>query len=265
MAISRVSLASFSPCGHTLTYGRQMANACSEALALGKFQEINITPHSSGSNDHTFAEDDLVILCAPVYGGRIPAPALERIRTMKAQNTPVILLACYGNRHYDDALREFVDTAVGQGFRPLGAAACVAQHTLAAECAAGRPNELDLDSARDFATEVAAMLSSGAIPPDAVLSVPGNSPYREYKPFPLPQTVNDNCILCGQCWQNCPTAAIATGAPSEVDKERCIACMGCVTICPVGARIPSEAFLQKISDKLAPVCAVPRQNGYFSI
>lgn len=263
MKIARVNLLSFSPCGHTLEYGRQMAQACADDLELAGFREWNITPHGADPADAVFSGEDIVLVCAPVYGGRIPEPALTRIKQAKAQNAPAIIIASYGNRHYDDALLEFRDFLSAHGFWPVGAAACVAQHTLAPECATGRPTEDDLASARDFAARVGAMLASGAIPENAILEVPGQKPYKEYKPFPLPQSVNENCIMCGQCWQNCPTGAIAEGEPGNIDKAKCIACMSCINICPVGARVPDGQFLATIAEKLAPLCAVKRQNEYF--
>lgn len=264
MKITKVHLVTFSPCGHTKTYGRQMATACAESAGLTDFEELNITPHARAC-DSSFGGDELVLLGVPVYGGRIPGPAKEKFRRLRAQATPAIIFTTYGNRHYDDALREFVDLACEQGFRPVGAAACVAQHTLDAECAAGRPTKEDLAGASNFASEVTSMIASEMEPGTTRLSVPGNSPYKDYAPKALPQSVNDNCIMCGQCWLNCPTGAIATEEPARVDSASCIACMGCITICPVKARIPAAEFLQKVAERLAPLCATPKTNEYFQI
>lgn len=191
--------------------------------------------------------------------------AIEKFRRLNAQAAPSILIATYGNRHYDDALLEFMDLAEECGFWPIGAAACIAQHTLDPECAAGRPTQADLGSAKQFASEVTKRLAEELAPGKARLSVPGKSPYRDYTARALPQRVDESCIMCGQCWINCPTAAIATEEPANVNADRCIACMGCVSICPVKARIPSEQFLQKVAEKLAPLCATPKTNEYFKI
>lgn len=265
MKISSVNLISFSPCGHTLTYGRLMADVCAANAELEKFEEIDITPHGSAHVPRSFSSDSVAILCAPVFGGRIPAPAVARFRKFAGQNTPAVLLVTYGNRDYDDALLELAELARELGFWPVGAASCVAQHTLVDGCGSDRPDQSDLASAKTFATEISAMLASDAIPQNSTLSVPGKSPYREYKAMALPQRVNDNCIMCGQCWTACPTGAIATGAPGNIDADQCIACMSCIEICPVGARIPAEPFLRKVAEKLLPLCAKPRRNEYFTI
>lgn len=240
-----------------------MAAACVAGAGLAEFEELDITPHGSAC-DRSFGSDELVLLGVPVYGGRIPGPAKEKFRRLQAQETPAILFATYGNRHYDDALREFADLASDRGFRPVGAAACVAQHTLDPECAAGRPTKEDLAGARNFAAKVAALLA-GTTETASRLIVPGKSPYKDYMPKALPQSVSVSCIMCGQCWINCPTGAIVTEEPARVDSASCIACMGCITICPVKARVPAAEFLQKVAERLAPLCSTPKTNEYFQI
>ena len=51
-------------------------------------------------------KDSLTILAAPVYGGRVAPIALQRMKRLKGTNAPVILVAVYGNRDYEDALVE---------------------------------------------------------------------------------------------------------------------------------------------------------------
>jgi ferredoxin len=44
------------------------------------------------------------------------------------------------------------------------------------------------------------------------------------------------CDLCGTCAGVCPAdAVIIEGAAIRIDHERCIACLACIRICPVGA------------------------------
>ena len=58
-----------------------------------------------------FGPDDLVLFGVPVYGGRIPSPAVQTLRRMQGSRTPAVLVAAYGNREYDDALLELADIA----------------------------------------------------------------------------------------------------------------------------------------------------------
>ena len=80
---------------------------------------------------------------------------------------------------------------------------------------------------------------------------PESAPYKEFKSNPLPQSVNDNCIQCGECARQCPTAAINMNDARIVAKEKCICCMRCVNVCPVRARHPAPAFISAVSEKLA--------------
>ena len=64
-----------------------------------------------------------MIIGMPVYAGRIPMVAVPRLSGLKGNGTPCILVATYGNRHYDDALVEMEDIAREHGFTVKGAAA----------------------------------------------------------------------------------------------------------------------------------------------
>ena len=43
-----------------------------------------------------FGPDDLVLFGVPVYGGRIPSPAVQTLRRMQGSRTPAVLVAAYG-------------------------------------------------------------------------------------------------------------------------------------------------------------------------
>jgi ferredoxin len=48
--------------------------------------------------------------------------------------------------------------------------------------------------------------------------------------------INDKCIECGSCQDECPTNAISHGDGKYViDPEKCIECGSCASVCPVGA------------------------------
>ena len=57
--------------------------------------------------------------------------------------------------------------------------------------------------------------------------------------------INDDCIACDACLDECPTGAIEEGDPVYIiDPDRCVECVGfydepsCVSVCPVDCIIP---------------------------
>ena len=47
----------------------------------------------------------------PVYAGRVPALAVERLKGIKTSGVKCVIVAVYGNRAYEDALVEMQDIA----------------------------------------------------------------------------------------------------------------------------------------------------------
>lgn len=95
------------------------------------------------------------------FGGRVPAPAVERLSQMKANGAKAILVCVYGNRAYEDTLVELEDTAKQAGFRVIAGVAAVAEHSIVRQFAAGRPDEQDKAQLCQFAQEIQKKLEHG--------------------------------------------------------------------------------------------------------
>ena len=76
-------------------------------------------------------DDGLTIIGVPVYAGRVAPVAADRIRRFKADGAPAVLVVLYGNREFEDALRELKDLAVEAGFRPIAGGAFIGEHSFA--------------------------------------------------------------------------------------------------------------------------------------
>lgn len=202
------------------------------------------------------SSDDLFVVGVPVYAGRVPAMAVERIRRFKGEGTAAVAVAVYGNRDYDDALLELSDILNENGFRVMGAGAFVAQHSIFPKVGANRPDEEDYRKIDQFAEAVKTLLQTGF----GAVEVKGNRPYKQPGAIPIWPTGSGSCMECGKCATLCPTGAIDASAPRGVNQEKCIKCGRCIVVCPSGSRkfrglkyfLASWKFNKAFSDRREP-------------
>ncbi len=90
--------------------------------------EIDITDHTRQQNSYDLNGEDTLLVAVPVYGGRVPSVAIDRLKRITGHNTPAILVVVYGNRDYDDALLELKTTMESNGFQTVACIACIAEH-----------------------------------------------------------------------------------------------------------------------------------------
>lgn len=205
-----------------------------EAVAAGLSNEVvsyDIT-NDTATDVVIIPREELLVVGVPVYAGRVPAMAAERLRRFKGDNTPAVVVAVYGNRHYDDAVLELHDIMTECGFRTVAAGAFIAQHSIFPKVGAARPDGEDLAEIKSFAEKSLAVLAGdfGAI------NLPGNRPYKVPGGIPIWPTASRKCNGCGACAKRCPTGAIDPAAPKGVNKEKCIKCGRCIVVCPTKAR-----------------------------
>ena len=183
------------------------------------------------------ATNDLLLVGMPVYAGRIPALAAERLKNISGKQTPAVLVVVYGNRAYDDALLELQDIVMGNGFSPISAGAFIAQHSIFPKVGIARPDRADCEIINNFATKSAKILEE--LPdnfPVKPLPVKGNRPYKTPGNRPLVPQGNSKCNECGSCVRLCPGGAIPAESPRKTDRDKCMACGRCIVICPHRAR-----------------------------
>lgn len=222
--MKQITIACFSPSGGTKRAAELLAGMLGEVKAWCDL----IDP---AQRSVALGEEDLLVLALPVYAGRIPA--VDGLSDgLTGRNTPCVLLAAYGNRHYDDALAQMKEKLNKQGFRCVGGAAVITPHIFAPELGSGRPDVQDCALLADFACRVREKLAEGNW---EEASLPGQPVPEPKKAVPVPKSRDwEKCVRCGLCARRCPTGAM-DGQSLDWDMERCISCMACVNACPKGA------------------------------
>lgn len=51
--------------------------------------------------------------------------------------------------------------------------------------------------------------------------------------------ISEDCIACGTCIDECPTASISEGEIYSISPETCIDCGACADVCPTGVISPA--------------------------
>ncbi len=260
MQLLKIYYAYFSPGGTTESVVSQIAASFQDYPV----EAINLTDYATRQQDYHFKENELLIIGVPAYAGRVPAPVVEVLQRFSGANTPVVLVATYGNRALDDTLMELKKNVTDKGFIPVGAASFIGQHTFLKDCAAGRPDEKDLAIAKEFGDKLRERLRLFVLYNVGQLTIPGSFPYT--KPpmgeFPFKVETNEYCIYCMLCEDVCPVKAISSSNPKDIDSKKCLRCGSCLRICPTQAKSFTKKPFHALQAKLAPLCNVRKEPWY---
>ena len=243
----------FSPTGGT----KKVADILVEHLG-GEFCEVDIC---RDIEKMSLQSCDVCLVSVPSFAGRVPAVAIERLKKISANGAKAILNCVYGNREWDDTLTELQDTLDACGFICVAAVAAVAEHSIFRQFATGRPDAADTKELAEFASRITVKLDCGVF---GALNLAGShGTYKEYPNIPFKPEANANCTACEICADGCPVGAIDRSDPSKTDKEVCISCMRCQSICPKHARDLDPAFILAMAERMAPKLDGRKKNYLF--
>jgi ferredoxin len=243
MRLKTARLIYFSPTGTT----QKIVRAIAKGMDIDAPRRSSLThPRERTASLPPFAEDVLII-GMPVYEERIPTVVRPCLRQLQGQDQPAVVVAVYGNVGFGLTLKQLANIANEQGFRVVGGAAFIGEHSFSHEAlpiAAGRPDERDLQVAYEFGVKAvrklalindSSELSSVELPgklPLMARILPENSSPRFTHP---PHANFDVCTRCGACVKVCPMGAI-DDVSLNIDTDHCVRCFACVRRCPVSAR-----------------------------
>ena len=265
MNIDTIKLIYFSPTGTT----KSVLGGIARGMQAERTEHLDMTPPDANTRTLAETHDELAIIGAPVYGGRLPPVAVQRLRRLKGNDTPAVVVAVYGNREYEDALLELSDLVAESGFTPIAGGAFIGEHSFDSESmpiATGRPDEQDLEKAAEFGRairqKIAGIDTLGGM---ALLKVPGDFPYKEWHKWPgvSPTTQEDVCTRCEACIAVCPTAAITMNGILTTDTDACIVCCACVKACPTGARVAEHPRIKQSQEWLSTNCRTRKEPEMF--
>lgn len=139
----------FSPTGGTQKVSGLVAGALDKNTVT-----VDLTDSGLDFSAVSMTEDDVAVISVPAYAGRIPAVVADRLGMVRGNGARAVLVCVYGNRAFEDTLVELEDVAKHAGFRVIAAVAAIAEHSIARQFAAGRPDAQDAAQLAEFAQQI---------------------------------------------------------------------------------------------------------------
>lgn len=257
MKTASLKLVYFSPTGTT----KKIVEAIARGIGLDLAERVDITTPAGRQRAIETWEDELLIVGAPVYFGRVQTNAIQWLNTIRSHRTPTVCVVVYGNREYDDALLELRDAMAHNGCVPVACGAYIGEHSFSSTetpIAACRPDAADLLHAQSFGERIRKKIASVPQVSQIIpVTPPGQYPYIEMEAGRQRlrevnlASVGGHCTQCGKCAELCPAGAIDFENSALVDHGKCILCHACIKHCPAGARKMKNEIIKSIANHLS--------------
>ena len=236
----KLLVAYFSPTSNTKVIAAGIIKAFTENGA--QVDEKDITALSDRCGPLDLSQYDAVCFGFPIYISRAPAIMREWLRTLDGGGMKASTFFTYGGMTNHPAHRSTRAILEGRDFEVVSSAEFLGEHTfnlVGWEAMEGRPDQSDLDTAREYATGTMKRFSGeDEIRPsefpkgkadENALDQMETGWMASIPQFPARR--GDNCSLCMDCENLCPSGAI-NAETGEADRDKCILCLRCVDGCP---------------------------------
>ena len=239
MKPTHIQLIYFSPTGTTQKILRSVAvgtgseNITETDLTLPNARECKLNP----------SDADLFLFGVPVYEEHTPPVIRPILKELIGHGQNAVIVAVYGNVGYGLVLQELEQLLTSNRFNVIAGAAFIGEHSYShndLQIANGRPDEIDLQIAKEFGKQITQKLQNGnpqkrtfpgKLPLMSRVLPEGSASSFAHLPI-LDQAI---CSHCGLCAKKCPVNAI-DHSTMEVDVSKCLRCFACVRACPQNAR-----------------------------
>lgn len=238
----------FSPTGNTKEVVRALAKGIAKVVSGNDFYSIDLTAKGDRDSVYEFGPKDIVIVGMPTYAGRIPNKIEPYVSSsIYGKDALCIPVVTYGNRAFDDSLKELATILTNNEMILCGAAAVPCEHAFSSFLATDRPTDEDLSALTAFGTKLGKSILDGKNKSLKLSDIPGRDmeSSQYYRPLKedgepasflkaMPKTDEGKCTGCNECKFICPMGCFDN---SVIEPEGiCIKCHGCVNVCPAGAK-----------------------------
>lgn len=269
MSDRRVWCMFFSATGGVKKIATQLTRAMCEKLECDR-RTLDISTPGGREKPPVFEAGDIVVCALPVYAGRVPNVLLPYLKTIQGNGAYAVPVVVYGNRAYDNALRELQGLLEEGGCTCIAGAAFIAQHSFSDTLAEGRPDITDVNAVSTFSYQLCAKILDGDFSP---VTLPGEyPPPAYYQPKDAEgQALNflkakprtgPGCNGCGFCAEVCPTGAIDHADPTSVTGV-CIKCNACVKRCVRHAKFFDDPAYLAHKQLLEETCSERKEPELF--
>ncbi len=252
-----VKLVYFSPSGST----KKALEYIVQGMGNVNVEYIDMSILENRKKKHHFSENDIVIY-GTITAALLFSPNKEIFRCFEGNGALFAGIAMYGNGYYGVTLKQLQRRATQQGFRVIGLAAVIGQHSGDTTIATGRPDIDDRVLLKDFGNELRTKIENK----DYILHKQPQTGWSRSKlyniivfarqfqlgsDYVLPPTFKTKeidatkCIECHTCEKNCPTQAIDL-ANKHFDLSKCICCFRCINKCPQHAIISTSKAMNGV-------------------